>query len=102
MNQQDKVNAYLNKNQHFLQALEKLRKIMLKAGLEETYKWSFPVYTYQGKNIAGLGAFKNHFGVWFFQGSLLEDKGGYLMNAQEGKTKAMRQWRFENENENGI
>ena len=32
--------------------------------------------------------------MWFFQGVLLEDKQKKLMNAQEGKTKAMLQWRF--------
>ena len=34
------------------------------------------------------------FGLWFFQGALLKDQGAYLLNAQSGKTKAMRQWRF--------
>ena len=49
----------------------------------------------KGKNVVGLGAFKDWAGIWFFQGALLEDKHGKLMNAQEGKTKAMRQWRIQ-------
>ena len=32
--------------------------------------------------------------MWFFQGALLKDPHKVLQNAQEGKTKAMRQWRF--------
>jgi len=32
--------------------------------------------------------------LWFHQGALLEDSHGVLINAQEGKTKALRQWRM--------
>lgn len=78
----------------FRKELTKLRKILLGEGLQETVKWGGPVYTYDGRNIAGIAAFKEHFGVWFFQGGLLQDPKGKLLNAQEGKTKAMRQWRM--------
>jgi len=44
--------------------------------------------------VLGIGAFKNHFGIWYFQGALLKDKGKVLKNAQPGKTQAMRQWKF--------
>ena len=44
--------------------------------------------------LVGLGAFKSYVGLWFYQGALLADKDKVLMNAQEGRTKAMRQWRF--------
>jgi uncharacterized protein YdeI (YjbR/CyaY-like superfamily) len=72
-----------------------LRKILLSTGLEETIKWGFPVYTYQGKNLVGISSFKSYAGLWFFQGALLTDKTKKLINAQEGITKALRQWRFE-------
>lgn len=97
MNAKDKVEQYLNKYPEWISALEKLRKILLDTGLEEDYKWSLPVYTFQGKNIAGMGATKEYIGVWFFQGGLLADNEKVLVNAQEGKTKAMRQWRFKSE-----
>ncbi|MBK8702017.1 MAG: YdeI/OmpD-associated family protein [Saprospiraceae bacterium] len=71
-----------------------LREIILSTGLEETIKWGAPTYTHKGQNIVGLAAFKSYAGLWFFQGGLLDDKKGFLMNAQDGKTKAMRQWRF--------
>ena len=45
--------------------------------------------------MAGVGAFKEFVSVWFFQGALLKDEHGVLVNAQEGKTRAMRQWRFQ-------
>jgi uncharacterized protein YdeI (YjbR/CyaY-like superfamily) len=54
-----------------------------------------PVYSLNGKNVVGLGAHKPYAGLWFYNGSFLKDKNGFLVNAQEGKTKGMRQWRFE-------
>jgi uncharacterized protein YdeI (YjbR/CyaY-like superfamily) len=32
--------------------------------------------------------------LWFFQGALLKDEKRVLVNAQEGKTRAQRQWRM--------
>lgn len=52
------------------------------------------IYTINNKNVVSIGAFKSHCGIWFFQGALLNDAHRVLQNAQEGKTKAMRQWRF--------
>ncbi len=73
---------------------EKLRAILLACGLDETVKWGGPVYTAEGRNVVGLAAFKSYFGLWFFDGARLADKQGVLVNAQEGKTKSMRQWRM--------
>lgn len=67
--------------------------------MKETLKWSAPVYTLNGKNVVGLGAFKQHFGIWFFNGVFLKDEHHLLVNAQEGKTKALRQMRFTSESE---
>lgn len=91
----DKVAAYLEKHSTWKTGLEKIRTVLLQTELEETIKWGAPTYTINNKNIVGLGAFKNHFGIWFFQGALLKDTKNVLLNAQEGKTKALRQWRFE-------
>ena len=74
--------------------LLQLREIMLNCGLDETIKWGTPVYTWNNKNIVGLGSFKTYFGLWYFQGSFLRDEANKLFNAQEGKTKGLRQWRF--------
>lgn len=88
------VEAYLNDNMQYKEALELLRSIILTTELEETIKWNFPVYTLNNKNVLGLGAFKNYFGIWFFNGVFLKDEHNLLVNAQDGKTKAMRQMRF--------
>lgn len=72
-----------------------LREIILTTELEEGLKWGMPAYMINGKNVIGLGSFKNHFGIWFHQGVFLSDPKAVLKNAQPGKTGAMRQWRFE-------
>src|SRR5690606_29391199 len=43
--------------------------------------------------------FKNFFSLWFYTGVFLEDKEKQLISASEGKTKALRQWRFEDVND---
>ncbi len=72
----------------------RVRALVLACGAAETVKWGRPVYTAHGKNVVGVAAFKSYFGLWFFDGASLGDKDGVLVNAQEGKTKAMRQWRM--------
>ncbi|MFV8281727.1 DUF1801 domain-containing protein [Christiangramia marina] len=49
----------------------------------------------ESKNVIGLGAFKNHLAIWFFHGVFLKKNTALLVNAQEGKTKALRQIRCE-------
>ena len=72
----------------------KVRALVLSCGLDETVKWGRPVYVVNGRNIVGVAAFQSYFGLWFFEGAGLADKDGVLVNAQEGKTKSMRQWRM--------
>ena len=74
--------------------LKTLRQLLLKSELEETVKWGMPVYTLDGKNVVGIAGFKKHYGLWFYQGVFLSDSKNLLVNAQEGKTKAMRQMKF--------
>ena len=44
--------------------------------------------------MIGIGACNSYSGIWFFNGVFLKDKQKKLINAQEGVTKALRQWRF--------
>ncbi len=89
-----KVDEYIAKKENWSKELKLLRTVFTDLPVEETIKWGAPVYVFQGKNIVGLSAFKNYCGLWFFQGALLKDKKKVFTNAQEGKTKAMLQWRF--------
>ena len=89
------VEEYIDSNPHFADELTILRNIITNTELEETVKWSMPTYCLKGKNVLGLGAFKNHFCLWFHQGVFLKDEHKLLINAQENKTKALRQMRFD-------
>jgi len=71
-----------------------LRGLVGLTELTETVKWGIPVYTINDKNVLGIAAFKSYVGLWFYNGSFLKDEAGVLINASEGVTKALRQWRF--------
>jgi uncharacterized protein YdeI (YjbR/CyaY-like superfamily) len=89
-----KVDQYILKHSNYTEALNILRAILTSTELEETVKWGYPAYTIDGKNVLGLAAFKSYVGIWFHQGFFLKNEEQVLVNAQEGVTKAMRQWRF--------
>ena len=88
-----------NKDPKWDRAIELLKQIAAKTPLTETVKWGGPVFTFDNKNVIGIGGFKNYVGIWFYQGALLKDEKGKLVNANEGVTKALRQWRFGSEEE---
>ena len=71
-----------------------LRSIIAKTELEEMTKWGGPVYTLNKKNVLGLGGFKDYVAIWFWNGVFLKDTGKKLIQANEGVTKGLRQWRF--------
>ena len=74
--------------------LAELTSLLESTGMQATTKWGKPVYCHAGRNVAMVGGFKHHCGIWFFDGALLDDPLNVLENAQEGKTKAMRHWKF--------
>nr|WP_233173373.1 DUF1801 domain-containing protein [Flavobacterium sp. ASV13] len=76
-----------------------LKSIIDKTELVETIKWGGPIYVYNKKNVIGIGGFKNYFAIWFLNGVFLKDEKKKLINAQEDKTKSMRQWRFTSKEE---
>jgi len=96
------IEEFIESLDQYRNGVELLRSVLRDTELGETLKWGIPTYTVQGKNIIGIGAFKAYFGIWFYQGSYLSDPAGVLLNAQEGKTKALRQWRFTSEEEIDI
>lgn len=88
----DKVNTW----QKELQIIE---TIISKTQLVKTIKWGGIVYTINNKNVVGIGGFKNFFTLWFYNGVFLKDNLNVLVNANEGVTKSLRQWRFTSKNE---
>ena len=83
-----------DKNNNWSEEIAFLKSIIVKTELVETTKWGGIVYVLNGKNVLGIGGFKNYFTIWFFNGFLLQDSKKVLVNAQEGLTKSLRQWRF--------
>lgn len=83
------VEEYIENNSHYAEELKLLRDLILTTELEETIKWNAPVYALNGKNVLSFGAFKQHFGIWFFNGVFLKDEHNLLEQAQE-KTKGLR------------
>ena len=102
MDTSDKIDAFLSKHDQWSIALHTFRDLLLKTELVENVKWGMPVYSLNGKNVVGMGAFKTYVGLWFFQGAFLTDPHNLLINAQDGKTKGMRQLRFASESEIDI
>ena len=93
------VEGFIEKQSTWKEPLLKFRDILLATELEETVKWGQPVYALGGKNVLGIGAFKSYVGIWFYQGAFLKAPEGVLINAQEGKTRALRQLRFTSRDE---
>lgn len=71
-----------------------MKALIHKTQLQKPYKWGMDIYTFNGKNIIGWRGFKNFFSVWFHNSVFLKDPYKVLVNASEGKTKFLRQWRF--------
>ena len=91
----DTVDDYIAQADRWRAELTRLREILVATGLEECIKWGAPCYTYAGRNVVGMAGFKSYFGLWFHQGALLADDAKVLINAQEGKTRSLRQWRMQ-------
>ncbi|HMR90754.1 MAG TPA: YdeI/OmpD-associated family protein [Chitinophagaceae bacterium] len=84
----------MQSNEQWAKELALVAAILNKAPLGKSIKWGAEVFTYEGKNVVSYGGFKNYFTIWFYNGVFLKDKYKVLVNAQEGKTKSLRQWRF--------
>lgn len=74
--------------------LDILTRLLEETGMKSEIKWNHPVYGHAGRNVASCSGFKHHCSLWFFDGALLKDKENVLVNAQEGRTQAMRHWKF--------
>lgn len=93
------VDEYISRHPKWGREIKILRELLNSLELSETIKWGSPVYTLDGSNVVGIAAFKNHMALWFYQGAFLKENTSLLHNAQEGKTKALRQIRFEVDSE---
>lgn len=72
---------------------QRLRAILLDYPLAEELKWRQPCYTFQGANVAIIGALKHSCDLGFFKGVLLDDPHGLLVPPGKN-TRTARQLRF--------
>jgi len=84
----------MHKNEKWSNELSILASVIHQAPLEKTIKWGAEEFTFNGNNVVSYGGFKHYFALWFYNGVFLSDKYKVLVNAQDGKTKSLRQWRF--------
>lgn len=75
------------------QELKILRSIIIDCGLKEELKWGVPCYSFQGKNVLILAAFKNYCAISFFKGALLSNSDNILSLPSEN-TNATRIIKF--------
>ena len=68
--------------------MTELRRILLDSPLTEELKWSIPCYTFEGKNILLMSAFKEYCALSFFKGVLLKDTAGILVKQGENSQAA--------------
>lgn len=80
----------------WLECDEFMQQLIADLALKKEFKWGNTIYTYKGKKLIAWAGFKNFFSLWFYNGVFLEDKYKVLVSGTEGKTKALRQWRFTN------
>lgn len=83
-----RVDAYLEKQHLWGEELQLFREILLDCGLDETFKWRQPCYTFKGKNILIIGSFKDFCCLSFFKGVLLKDAEGVLKQQGENTQSA--------------
>ncbi|MCS6974746.1 MAG: YdeI/OmpD-associated family protein [Cyclobacteriaceae bacterium] len=73
--------------------LTALRNILLQTQLKEEIKWSMPCYTFNGKNVVMISAFREYCALSFFKGVLLKDPHGLLSKPGEN-SRIARVMRF--------
>lgn len=77
------IDEIVNKAKQWKDEISRLRVILLESGLIEEKKWWQPCYTFEGKNIAIIGSFKEYCSLSFFKGALLKDKQKILVSPGE-------------------
>ncbi|WP_431210997.1 DUF1801 domain-containing protein [Puia sp. P3] len=88
-----KVDAFFERATRWKKEIELLRSVVLGCGLNEELKWGKPCYTWEGKNIVVIRAFKDYCALLFVKGYLVSDPGGILVKTGPN-TRVGRQARF--------
>lgn len=87
------VEKYIENARNWSSEMRELRNLLLECGLEETYKWKQPCYTFRDKNVLIIGQFKAYCTLSFFKGSLMADPEK-LMVSPGPNSQSVRMLRF--------
>jgi len=93
-----KVDAFLAGAEKWRDEFYRLREIALSCGLTEEFKWGWPCYAHNKKNVVLIHGFKEYCALMFFNGALLKDPDHILIQQTENM-QATRQIRFRNVSE---
>ena len=87
------VEEYIVSHLVWKDCIDLIREVMLECGLDESIKWGMPTFMFKQKNIASMGAFKEHITLWYHQGIFLTDELNLL--SSDDKAKSMRHMKFQ-------
>ncbi|UVC10402.1 YdeI/OmpD-associated family protein [Rhizobium sp. TH2] len=88
-----KVDAFLARTTEWRAEIEALRKIILDCQLTEDFKWGWPCYSIDKKNVVLIHGFKEYCALLLFKGALMTDPEKILVQQTEN-VQAARQIRF--------
>jgi len=87
------VESFMAFEQPWIQEFRTLRSILSELELSEDFKWGWPCYTLNKKNVVLMHGFKEYCALLVFKGSLLSDPKGLLVQ-QTANVQVGRQLRF--------
>ena len=87
------VDAFFARERSWLAEMRALRAMVRLGPVTEQWKWGWPCYASQGKNIVLIHAFKSYCALLFFKGALLKDVDDVLVRQTEN-VQSVRQMRF--------
>lgn len=87
------VESFMAFEQPWIQEFRTLRSILSELELTEDFKWGWPCYTLNKKNVVLMHGFKEYCALLVFKGSLLSDPKGLLVQ-QTANVQVGRQLRF--------
>jgi uncharacterized protein YdeI (YjbR/CyaY-like superfamily) len=88
-----KVDAFMKRQESWRAEFKALRELFLATELTEEFKWGWPCYALDGKNVALIHSFKEYIAILFTKGALLDDPKGILIQ-QTKNVQSARQIRF--------
>lgn len=87
------VESFMTSNQPWIAEFRTLRALLSTLELTEDFKWGWPCYTVNKKNVVLMHGFKDYCALLVFKGSLLNDPKGLLIQ-QTANVQVGRQLRF--------